>query len=65
MVDRSHHFPPPDAPDCTLCADSGFNKWTGRWDFCGCEAGNRERLKDPFAASSMNFALGKLEGKTK
>ncbi len=65
MASKKHNFPPPDAPDCVLCHDSGFNKHCGKWNFCGCVRGYIEKTKDPGAAAAMNFALGKLEGKTK
>jgi len=65
MASRQHNFPPPDAPDCTLCRDEGFNNHTGQWAFCLCPAGQAAKKKDPSACDDMNFSLKKMEDHTK
>jgi len=63
MVDRSHHFPPPDAPDCTICGDSGLYNWLGVWYVCGDPhtEGKREELQKQ--ADGANEAFARLERK--
>jgi hypothetical protein len=56
-------MPPKDAPTHRLCDDTGFVQHTGRWEFCLCSFGRREREKNPKAAEEMNYALDRLNAK--
>jgi len=62
MVDRSHSFPPKDAPTCILCGDIGLNDHAGTWKFCLCEAGQELLKGDPEAAARAQEKLDRLEG---
>ncbi len=65
MTDRNHHFTA--EPSCMFCKDTGYHQQCtddqGRpeWRFrAACEAGKREREKDPSACEKMNQALASL-----
>jgi len=61
MTDRNHHFPPPDAPACTLCRDTGLYVWDNEWRVCRAPhtEGKREELQKQ--ADGANEAFARLE----
>ncbi len=57
-----------DFPNCLFCKDTGYHQQctngdgVPEWRFCSaCEAGKREREKDPTACEQMNGAMLALE----
>jgi hypothetical protein len=65
MVDRSHHFPPPNAADCVLCRDTGLQFRDDTYFVCMAPHTEGRRHELQAQANEANETLAALERKIK